>query len=322
MRTLVTGGTGFVGSHLVEALRRRGDEVVALVRSVTKGAALERQGATLAQGDLHDATATAAALQGVETVYHVAGLTAAPNAAAFRRVNVEGTARLLEAARAAGVQRFVLVSSLAAAGPSTPGERRRDADPTEPVTDYGRSKAEAEQVVRAGDVSWTIARPPAVYGPRDVELLKVFKLARFPVVPVFGDGSQQLSLVHATDLAEAIAAMGNAPGAVGKVYYPAHPEVLTSGELVRAIARSMGRTVRLVPLSRPIATGILTITGTAARLAGKATLLTPDKANEFFQPAWTCDPALLEADTGWRATLDLTSGLAETGQWYRAHGWL
>lgn len=322
MKALVTGGTGFVGSHLIETLRRQGHAVTALVRSPAKAAHLEALGVTLARGDLHDGDRMASALDGVETVFHVAGLTAARDAAAFHRVNVEGTARLLEAARNAGTGRFVLVSSLAAAGPSPAGGRRGAADPTEPVTDYGRSKAEAEQVVRGGAVPWTIARPPTVYGPRDVELLKVFKLVRLPVVPVFGDGSQQLSLIYGPDLAEALAAMAADHESAGRIYYPAHPEIVTSGELIHAIARAMGRSVRLVPLGRPVATGILTVTSAVARLAGRATLLNPDKANEFFQPAWTCDPGPLEAATGWRAVHAMEDGIARTLAWYRGQGWL
>ncbi len=322
MKTLVTGATGFVGSHLAERLRRQGDEVVALVRSPARARALRELGVTLVPGDLGDPAALAQALHGVEVVHHVAGLTAARSEAEFHAVNVEGTARLLEAAARAGVRRFVLVSSLAAAGPSARGQRRAGEEPGEPVTAYGRSKAAAEAVVRAGPIPWTIARPPAVYGPRDVELLKIFRIARLGVAPVFGEGLQELSLVYGPDLAEALAAMGSAAGAGGRIYYPAHPEIVTSGELVRAIGASMGRRVRLLPLPRPVAGGLLQVTGLAARLAGRATLLNPDKAAEFFQPAWTCEPALLTSETGWRAAHDLGQGLAKPLAWYRSERWL
>jgi len=322
VKTLLTGATGFVGSHLAETLRRQGHEVVALVRSPDKAATLRSLGVELIPGGLEDSEAAAAAVRNVDVVYHVAGLTAARSEAEFHRVNVEGTARLLAAAAAAGARRFVLVSSLAAAGPSPRGGRRDTTGAMEPVTRYGRSKAAAEAVVRGGGMPWTIARPPAVYGPRDLELLKVFRLARLGVSPVFGDGSQELSLVYGPDLAEALAAMGTAEIAAGQVYYPAHPEVVTSAGLVRAIGATMGRRMRLIPLPRPMASGILQLTGLAAHLAGQATLLNPDKANEFFQPAWTCDPAPLTRDTGWQATHGMAEGLARTLAWYRTAGWL
>jgi dihydroflavonol-4-reductase len=322
VRSLITGATGFVGGHLAETLRRQGHEVVALVRSPAKAAALREIGVELIAGDLHDVEAVRSAARGAEVVYHVAGLTAARSEAEFHRINVEGTARLLAAAAEAGASRFVLVSSLAAAGPSPRGGRRSAPDPTEPVTQYGRSKAAAEEVVRGGGMPWTIARPPAVYGPRDTELLKVFRIAKLGVAPVFDDGSQDLSLVYGPDLAEALVAMGSTPTAAGRIYYPAHPEVITSGALVRAIGATMGRRMRLIPLPRPVAGGILQLTGLAARLAGQATLLNPDKANEFFQPAWTCDPEPLTRDTGWRAAHGSEAGLARTLAWYRAEGWL
>ena len=320
MSVLVTGGTGFVGGHLIQALRSQGQQVVALARSPDKARAVEALGATALLGDLH--TITPKALGGIDVVYHLAGLTAARSEAEFRRVNAEGTARILDAATAAGASRFVLVSSLAAAGPLPVGASRGDDTATRPVTDYGRSKAAAEAVVRGGAIPWVIVRPPAVYGPSDVELLKVFKIARLGTVPIFGDGSQALSLVYGPDLATGVAALGQPDAPTGRIYYPAHPEVITSAGLVRAIGGALGRTTRLIPLPRFVAKGILAVTETGARLAGQATLLNRDKLHEFFAPAWTCDPASLSADTGWRAEHDLAAGIPATLAWYREHGWL
>lgn len=320
MSVLVTGGTGFVGGHLIRALVEQGQPVVALARSPEKARAVETLGATALLGDLH--TVTPEALRGTEVVFHLAGLTAARSEAEFLRVNAEGTARVLDAASAAGVGRFVLVSSLAAAGPLPVGASRADDALTRPVTDYGRSKAAAEAVVRGGSIPWVIVRPPAVYGPADVELLKVFKIARLGTVPIFGDGSQSLSLVYGPDLATGIAAVGQPGAPTGRIYYPAHPEVVSSADLVRAIGAALGRPPRLIPLPRLVARGILAVTETGARLAGQATLLNRDKLHEFFAPAWTCDPGPLTADTGWQAEHDLAAGIPATLAWYREQGWL
>ena len=132
-----------------------------------------------------------------------------------------------------------------------------------------------------------------VYGPRDREVLKVFRLARFGVGPVFGDGTQELSAVHASDLAAALLAVAAAQAAVGATYYPAHPEVFTSAAFVRAVGRAAGRRVRVVRIPLPLGQLALAATGAAARAAGQATILNSDKANEFFQAAWTGDPARL-----------------------------
>jgi len=322
MKALLTGATGFVGRHLVNALLRRGDTVTALIRSPQKAQEIADLGVRLIKGDLDDLNAMARACEGQDVVHHVAGLVAALSEAEFLRVNRDGTRALLDAATQAGCGRFVLVSSAAAGGPSQPGIPLKGDEPPHPVTVYGRSKLAGEEVVRGGKIPWTIVRPPAVYGPGDRELLRVFKLARLGIAPVFGGGRQELSLVYGPDLGEALAAAGHAPDAAGKIYYACHPEIVTSGAMVREIGRVMGKSVRLLPLPALLANGILTVTGAAAHLTGKATLLTRDKAHEFLAPAWTVDPARLAADTGWRAEHDLHAGVTETLEWYRAHQWL
>jgi dihydroflavonol-4-reductase len=321
MRALVTGATGFVGSHLAEALRRRGDEVTVLARSARKAEALRPLGVAVVEGDLHDAAALARAVEGQDVIYHVAGMVAARDEAEFLRAN-EGGTRGLVAAASAGRPRFVLVSSMAAAGPAAPGRPLEGGEPAHPVTAYGRSKLAAERVVTASVLPWTIVRPPTVYGPRDREVLKVFRIARLGIAPVFGDGGQELSAVHGGDLAEALVAAGTAAATTGKVYYACHPEVFTSGAFVRAIGAAMGRRVRVFGLPAGVARPLLGITELAARAGGRPTILTRDKANEFFQPAWTGDPAPLTRDTGWRARYDLRLGLEDTYRWYRSAGWL
>jgi len=323
VKALVTGGTGFVGRHLVEHLRAQGDDVTALVRSPQRAEPLAALGARLERGDLNDRPALARAAAGQDVIYHVAGAVAAPNETAYLAGNRDGTAHLVEAAAEAGTRRFVFVSSLAAAGPSRPGAPHRgDVDP-HPVTAYGRSKLAGEQVVRASPLAWTIVRPPAVYGPRDRDnFLTVYKALTLGIAPVFGDGSTELSAVYAPDLAEALRAAGTTDATIGSIYYANHPEVVTSADLVRTIARSAGRRVRIIGLPETLARGILTATGGVARLLGRTTILNADKANEFYQAAWTGDPGDLTRDAGWRARHDVASGFAATWQWYRGAGWL
>lgn len=322
MRILVTGATGFVGSHLVEALQRRGDEVTVLARSLRKATSLGSMEVRVVLGDLHDTRALDEAVEGQDVIYHVAGVIAARSEAEFLRANHQGARNLLAASEAAGRPRFVLVSSMAAGGPSTQGAPLRGSEPASPVTRYGRSKLAAEQVVRASRLPWCIVRPPMVYGPRDREVLKVFRMARVGLAPVFGDGTQELSAVHAADLAHGLIAAGTSGAAVGQTYYACHPEVFTSAQFVRAVGRAMGRNVRVVRVPRSVGGILLTLTQASATLANKATILTTDKANEFFQPAWTGDPTPLANDTGWRATRSLDAGLADTYEWYRGAGWL
>ncbi len=327
MNALVTGATGFVGSHLVEALSRRGDTVTALVRSPGKAARVLGGKVRLVVGDLDATAALADAAAGQQVVYHVAGVIAARNEAEFLHSNAQGTRNVLEAMSAAGgAPRLVLVSSMAAGGPAERGQPLDGTAAPRPVTQYGRSKLAGEEVVRGSRLRWTIIRPPMVYGPRDTEVLKVFKLAGAPLAPVFGDGTQELSAVYGPDLAEALIAAGTSEQAVGRTYYPCHPELFSSEQFVQAVGRAVrpDRKGNLPILHLPLALarGALTVTGTLAALAGKATVLTADKANEFFQSAWTGNPAPLARDTGWQAATSLDEGLALTARWYREAGWL
>ena len=322
MKTLVTGATGFVGSHLTEALRRRGDEVTALARSPGKAAALAPLGVRVIAGDLHDRAALERAVEGQDLIYHVAGAVAARSEANFMAANRDGTRNVIEAAQQAGTHRVVFVSSMAAAGPTVKGRPLRGDELPRPVTAYGRSKLAAEQVVTASGLAWTIVRPPMVYGPRDQEVLKVFRLARLGLAPVLGDGTQELSAVHGADLADALIAAGTSGATVGRAYYACHPEIFTGAEMARAVGRAMGRSPAVIRVPAAIGRGVLVVTEAAARLTGRTTILTADKANEFFQPAWTGDPEPLTRDTGWRAARDLKTGLEETYRWYRTAGWL
>jgi nucleoside-diphosphate-sugar epimerase len=322
MKVLVTGATGFVGSHLAEALRQRGDDVTALARSSRKAEPLTSQGVTVIPGDLHDLMALQRAMEGQNVVYHVAGLVAARNEAEFLWANRDGTENVVAAMTRAGVSRLILVSSLAAAGPAPRGAPLSGDEPARPVTAYGRSKLAAEQIVRRSGLSWSIVRPPIVYGPRDREILKVFRLARLRIAPVFGDGAQELVAVHAEDLAAALIAAALSSSTGERTYTACHPEVFTSAQFGVAVAAAMGRSVTTLRIPPTVGRAVLSLTEAAAKLARQSTILTTDKANEFFQPAWTGDPGPLTRDTGWRARYDLRSGLAHTYQWYREAGWL
>jgi dihydroflavonol-4-reductase len=322
MRALVTGATGFVGSHLVEALQNSSIAVTALARSTSKAAHLAQRGVRVVSGDLHDIAGLEDAVRDQDVVYHVAGVVAARDETEFLRFNRDGTRNVLTAAEHQGGPRFVLVSSLAAAGPAPRGAPLSGTEPPHPVTAYGRSKLAAEQIVRSSSLPWSIIRPPIVYGPRDREVLKVFRLARLGVAPVFGDGGQELSAVHAADLAQALLAVTKVPTTIGGTYHACHPQVFTSGDLGQAVGAAMGRSVMRLRVPQAVGRALLAVTETSARLTRRVTILTTDKANEFFQPAWTGDPSSLTRDSGWRAGYDLSSGLADTYRWYRRAGWL
>jgi dihydroflavonol-4-reductase len=323
LKVAVTGITGFVGRHLHDALLTRGYEVRSLVRSQALAGRIEISGkGPCVIGSLSHAPALERLVEGASVVYHVAGAVAAADEAAYHAVNAEATGVLAEAARAAGVARFLYVSSLAAAGPSRRGEAADESVVPRPLTAYGRSKLAGEEAVRRAGLPFTVVRPPAVYGPRDRELLRVFRMARLGVAPLPGDGRQELSLVHVEDLAEALVAAAESPAAEGGTYNAAHPEVLTQRALVGAVAAALRRRVLLVPLPPALVRGLLQATGAVGRATGRATLLNADKAAEFLAPSWACSVEAIERDAGWVARIPLAKGLAGTAAWYRSAGWL
>lgn len=324
MRVLVTGATGFVGGHVVDRLLARGDTVTALVRSPERAAAMAARGVHLVAGDLGNHEALAAATDGQEVILHSAALTGAVDEAEFLAANRDGTANLARAARRNGATpRFVLVSSMAAGGPAARGAPRRADGHDAPVTMYGRSKLSSEQVLRDEPLPWVILRPPTVYGPRDTEnLLGVFKAARLGIAPVFGDGSMEISVVHVEDLADAIVLAGSVDEVIGRTYYVNHPELLTSREFVHSIGAALSRKLTLLPIPEWLARTALTATGAWAAALRRKTILRADKANEFFQAAWTGDPTPFIDDTGWAPRFDAASGLVHTHDWYRDAGWL
>lgn len=322
MKVLVTGATGFVGTHLLAHLRSTGATITALIRDPAKKFRLDAAEGRIVVGGFDDLKTLDEACRQQDVVFHVAGAIAARNEEEFLATNRDATARLVAAAERGGVRRFVLVSSQAAGGPSRPDRPTRGDDPPHPVTQYGRSKLAGETVVRDSALQWTIVRPPAVYGPHDREMFRVFQAVSRGLAPVFGDGSQQLSLIYGPDLAAALVAAASTPATIGGVFYAAHPQFVTSRQLVDTIARVADRRPLVLPI--PVAVGrlALRVTGAVARWANRVTVLTADKANELFQPAWLCDPGQLNAATGWHAQHDLEAGAKATWDWYRRERWL
>lgn len=331
MKAFVTGATGFVGSHLVEGLLQDGHEVSCLARDPAKAARLfGDRGARVVAGDLFNVEALEAGCRGAEIVFHVAGLVAARSRAEFFAVNRDATARLLSIAHraASSTTRFIYVSSLSAAGPTRRGRALTEQDPLRPVSDYGRSKLAGEEAVRSSRLLWTVVRPPAVYGPRDIETLRMYRFARLGFMPMYTSPDQELSFIHVRDLAQALVA-ATAPRCAGRTYFATHPQSATAQEMMTTIFQAVreatarpARAPRFLPIPRPLAVSALWVLGTAARLVGRSTVLSADKGHEFLAEAWTCSPAALQQDTGWRAATDLETGVRRTAEWYAQHGWL
>ncbi len=292
------------------------------MRRPEKAGPLRALGCRIVAGALEDEPAALALADGADVLFHVAGCVAARSEAEFRRVNRDGAAYVAGAAARAGMARLVLVSSLSVTGPSLPGQRLGEASGPGPVTAYGRSKKAGEEAVRASGVPFTIVRPPAVYGPRDRAFLPLFRAASRGLVPLLGDGGQEVTLVHASDLARALVAAAAAGATLGGTYHAGHADPVTQRALAAAVGRAVGRPVRRVALPAPLVRVVLRVAGSVARALGRAPLLDGDKANELLATGWACSSEALRRDAGWTAEIPLDRGLADTARAYREAGWL
>ena len=301
MKLAVTGGTGFVGSRLLEAAVAQGHSVRALTRRPMK----PRNNVEWVRGALDQPAALGELVAGSSAVIHVAGVISGRAAADFDRCNVDGTRAMLAAAKAAGVPRFVHVSSIAAREPK--------------LSLYGASKAKSEDLVAASGLPFAIVRPPAVYGPGDKETLELFRMAKHGVVLLPPEG--RLSLVHADDLARLLLALAQPNAPSGLIVEPddGRPGGWSHKQFAAALGTAVGR--RGISLSVP--PGLLRLAAGADRLVrGDRAKLTADRAAYFCHPDWVVDPSRAAPAGLWQAQIATGEGLAATAKWYREHGWL
>ena len=321
MRFLVTGGTGFVGSHLVDAILARGDEATCLVRDPKKLRWLEGRDVRLAPGDTTKGEGLDAALEGADAVVHAAGVIKARTEAEYQAGNAGGARNILEACARSkrDLKAVVVVTSLAAAGPAADGLAVRDGDPCRPVSAYGRAKVAEEEVCDsfARRLPVMIARPPVVYGPRDENFLEIFRIVAWHLKPQVAP-DQRLTLIHVRDLADGLLALIDR-GKPGERDFLSHDEVLTARELADRVEEALGITA--VSLSVPPL--VMTVAAAVSEmLTGGRSIFNRDKVAEMTAPCWVCDVSGTHRRLGWRARIGHTDGLFESVRWYRGVQWL
>ena len=365
-KAFVTGGTGFIGLHLVRALLDRGDEVTCLARRTSQRnrvAELQRLGARVAEAELTDLQALGTALRDCDVVYHLAGATRARSRMEFLQVNARATMALLTAVTGrTSPATLVLVSSLAAAGPSPRGHVRREGDPPRPVSRYGMSKLVAELLARsvANKLPISIVRPPMVLGPGDSTSVELFRvLQRVPLHFMPGFTQKHYSLIFAQELAQGLIAAADrgerlpaefaddvarsihdtalaalprrillpdadpAESSGQGIYYLASDKPITYAELGRLVAQAAGRS-RILNVSVPktVMWCMATCNELVARARGRATFFGWDKWREATTGDWTCSPAKAKEQLGFQTNDDLAAQIQVTYDWYRDHGWL
>lgn len=328
MKVLVTGATGFVGSHVVDVLLEKGYDVDYIARSTSNFRWLEGKKARRVDGSLHDLPSLRRAVEDCDAIVHVAGLTAAKSEAEFFKGNRDATQTLVDAVRTyrPNLTRFVHISSGAVCGPATDPEHPiTEAMLCRPITAYGRSKLAAEAVVTqaSADFPITIVRPPAVYGPRDSAILTFFQAVQRGIAPVIGFDEKLVSLIHGVDLARGIVdAMGH-PVAVGKTYFITSEKFYTWPQIINLTAAVMGkRRVFQVRLPHVLVRTIAGVVGGLGKLSKKPPVLDYEKGVDITQPYWIFSPDKARRELGFREMFDLDDGIRNTVEWYRENAWL
>ena len=300
----ITGATGFVGQAVLDEAARRGTQV----RALTRREQAAREGVEWVRGDLTDTDAMERLCDGTAALVHIAGLTSSTDTSAFHAANVEGTQRLLDAASQAGTERLVFVSSLAAREPG--------------LSAYGKSKADAEALVEASGMVWTIVRPPGVYGPRDVDYFEMFRSAKLGVLPLPPRGAS--SIIHVRDLARLLLDLVDAqPALVRKKTF--EPDDGREGgwshaELAQLIGQAVGRKQVFAPhLPKAL---LLAGARIDRLLRGSKARLTPDRASYMAHPNWVSRFDRKVPDSVWQPEIPGAQGMAQTAEWYRAEDWL
>lgn len=325
MRVLVTGGSGFLGSWVCQLLSERGDSVRALVRRTSNTKFLRTlKNVELAEGGVEDSAAVNRAARDTDAIVHCAGIVKARGEAEYYATNVTGTRNLIEAAREHATKRFVLVSSLEAAGPSSGGRPVPDGQEA-PITAYGRSKLAAEKLALAARdaVPLTILRPGGIYGPRDQEILEAFRSVSRGLAARIAGGRTRYSIVYASDCAAACLRAIEADVPSGSTYFVEDGSGgVDQRTMMDDIARALGKRLVLKPSLPPVALRVAA-RGVAAwgKLRDKAVMLTPEKANVLLTD-FVCDASRARRELGWTPEVAWAEGVVRTARWYRENGWL
>lgn len=314
----VTGATGFLGRHIVEAFSRSGWAVRAIVRPESRHGT--PPGADRREVPLHDVPALSGAFAGSDVIVHAAGLVRAPRARAFDDVNVALTRTVVLAANATAA-RLVHISSLAAIGPGTLDRPARESDAPRPVNAYGRSKLGGEDVVRSlARGSWIVLRPSAIYGPGDRGFLPLIRMARSGVFPLTAEASTPFTFAYVEDVARAVQLAADC-AISGEAFFVGHPTPVRTDTVLQTIADACGRRYRPLRVPR-VALWLGGLAGELVWAVGGTPLLDISRVRELTSSGFVCDVGRARTRLGLVAAIDLREGIQRTVEWYRSAGWI
>jgi dihydroflavonol-4-reductase len=321
LRVFVTGATGFIGQHLCRHLMERGDRVVALVRSPAKASRLP-QGVEIFSGDLATFADVKTVLPPCDVVIHLAGVVAAEKLEDYDATNHRAVRDLVDclSRQRWAPKRLLFASSLAAMGPSKPGQPWVESDPPKPVEAYGIAKAKAEIVVQCAPFPTTAFRPPLVFGPHDEATLTFFKAARSGVGMRIAGPPQELSFVDIRDLVQAIALMADDPRGGSFVYFTSHPDAMNVLVLWRELGRALDKRVIVMPIPRAIIYVAMLVATLLAKIFRFKNQLDKKQYDQMVAPAFVCSSEKLQSDLGWKPRHKFDEALSNAVGGYRQAG--
>ena len=326
MKVLVTGGTGFIGSHLVEKLLQRRIQVRCLLRKSSDLRWLKGLSIEVVHGDCIDKTSLGKAVKAVDQVFHLAGVTKATQEETYFAVNAFGTENLIHACLENNpkLQKFIYLSSQAASGPSQNGSKKMESDPCGPVSPYGRSKRMGEELAlaHAHELPLLILRPPAVYGPRDKDVYSFFKCLSRRIKPCLSGQDQHISLCYVEDVVQAVLLASEAQVKSGEIFFLSDGHDYRMEEIGDTFAQAMGITAFRIRVPKPMILGIASFVEYVAKLSKKPPLLNKGKAKELVQRDWVCNITKAKTILGFEPRIRLLEGAKRTFEWYKKEHWL
>jgi len=326
LKVLVTGGTGFIGSHLTEALLQRGIQVRCLLRKTSDSKWLKGLAIEPVYGDCSDKGSLHEAVKDVDQVFHVAGVTKAAREETYFEVNAMGTDNLIHACleKNPHVQKFVYLSSQAAAGPCRNGVKKTESDHCEPISTYGQSKRMGEELALAHvrNLPLIILRPSAVYGPRERDIYAFFKIVSKRIKPCLSGPDQHISLCYVNDLVQATLLAAESNESNGEIFFVSDGQDYSLEEIGNIFAQVMGVAAVCIPLPEWVMYGAASLSEVVSSFSGQPPLLSRGKVEEILQRHWVCDITKARTTLGFEPQTPLTEGARLTYEWYRQENWL
>ncbi len=322
----VTGGTGFIGSHLVERLLSKGYKVRCLVRNPNKPGFLKGLPIEIFEGDLFSTSVLEKGIVGAHYVFHVAGVVAAKKKEEFYRYNRDGTKNIIQVTARVnpGVMKFVHISSQTAVGPGVGKNPVNEKTPARPITTYGKSKLASEQEVLKfkENIPVTILRVAAVYGPRDTATFDYFKSAHMGLELMIGFRDTYVSLVHAHDIVSGIILAGESKKSVGQIYFLGSEKFYTWNEIGYITRHVLNKKLLRIRVPKPLVFVVAGISGVVSSFKEKPSVLNFEKAYDLIQDNWCCDITKARTELGYKQEVTLEDGVRETVKWYLDNKWM